>query len=48
MLTVALFLTAGMGIFQERVYKIYGKHPKESLFYNVSLISMMVLHSMSV
>ncbi|XP_048739866.2 UDP-xylose and UDP-N-acetylglucosamine transporter-like isoform X2 [Ostrea edulis] len=34
MLTVALFLTAGMGIIQERIYGEYGKHPKESLFYN--------------
>ncbi|XP_062572958.1 UDP-xylose and UDP-N-acetylglucosamine transporter-like [Saccostrea cucullata] len=34
MLTVALFLTAGMGILQEKIYGQYGKHPKESLFYN--------------
>ncbi|XP_022301739.2 UDP-xylose and UDP-N-acetylglucosamine transporter-like isoform X1 [Crassostrea virginica] len=34
MLTVALFLTAGMGIIQEKTYKQFGKHPKESLFYN--------------
>lgn len=35
MLTVALFLTAGMGIIQEKTYTQFGKHPKESLFYNV-------------
>lgn len=34
MLTVALFLTAGMGIIQEKTYTQFGKHPKESLFYN--------------
>uniref|UniRef100_K1QXP1 UDP-xylose and UDP-N-acetylglucosamine transporter n=1 Tax=Magallana gigas TaxID=29159 RepID=K1QXP1_MAGGI len=34
MLTVALFLTAGMGIIQEKTYSEFGKHPKESLFYN--------------
>lgn len=36
-LTAALFMTAGMGIYQERVYKQYGKHPKESLFFNHAL-----------
>lgn len=36
-LTGALFLTAGMGIYQEKIYAQYGKHPKESLFFNHAL-----------
>lgn len=35
MLTFALFLSAGMGIYQETVYATHGKHPAEALFYNV-------------
>lgn len=38
MLTFALLMSARMGIFQEMVYKQYGKHSKEALFYNVSVI----------
>jgi len=34
MLTFALFLSARMGIYQEVIYKRYGKHPKEALFYS--------------
>uniref|UniRef100_UPI00358E1EDA nucleotide sugar transporter SLC35B4 n=1 Tax=Myxine glutinosa TaxID=7769 RepID=UPI00358E1EDA len=34
MLTFALFMSAYMGIFQEILYKQYGKFPKEALFYN--------------
>uniref|UniRef100_A0A3P9HI71 Solute carrier family 35 member B4 n=1 Tax=Oryzias latipes TaxID=8090 RepID=A0A3P9HI71_ORYLA len=34
MLTFALLMSARMGIFQETLYKQYGKHPKEALFYN--------------
>ncbi|XP_028670254.1 UDP-xylose and UDP-N-acetylglucosamine transporter [Erpetoichthys calabaricus] len=34
MLTFALLLSARMGIFQETLYKKYGKHSKEALFYN--------------
>ncbi|KAM6937095.1 UDP-xylose and UDP-N-acetylglucosamine transporter [Xenentodon cancila] len=34
MLTFALVMSARMGIFQEMLYKQYGKHPKEALFYN--------------
>ncbi|CAL1595020.1 unnamed protein product [Knipowitschia caucasica] len=34
MLTFALLMSARMGIFQETLYKEYGKHPKEALFYN--------------
>lgn len=37
MLTFALLMSARMGIFQEIIYKQYGKHSKEALFYNVSL-----------
>lgn len=43
MLTVALFLTAGMGIIQEKTYGEFGKHPKESLFYNVRKRSFLLL-----
>ncbi|XP_061576996.1 UDP-xylose and UDP-N-acetylglucosamine transporter [Cololabis saira] len=34
MLTFALLMSARMGIFQEMLYKQYGKYPKEALFYN--------------
>ncbi|XP_068595681.1 UDP-xylose and UDP-N-acetylglucosamine transporter [Brachionichthys hirsutus] len=34
MLTFALLLSARMGIFQETLYKRFGKHSKEALFYN--------------
>ncbi|XP_041650478.1 UDP-xylose and UDP-N-acetylglucosamine transporter [Cheilinus undulatus] len=34
MLTFALLMSARMGIFQEMLYKQYGKHSKEALFYN--------------
>ncbi|XP_038667735.1 UDP-xylose and UDP-N-acetylglucosamine transporter isoform X1 [Scyliorhinus canicula] len=34
MLTFALFMSARMGLFQEMLYKQYGKHSKEALFYN--------------
>ncbi|TWW75878.1 UDP-xylose and UDP-N-acetylglucosamine transporter [Takifugu flavidus] len=34
MLTFALLMSARMGIFQETLYKEYGKHSKEALFYN--------------
>ncbi|XP_075064644.1 nucleotide sugar transporter SLC35B4 isoform X2 [Mixophyes fleayi] len=36
-LTLALLLSARMGIFQETLYKQYGKHSKEALFYNHAL-----------
>lgn len=29
-------MSARMGIFQETLYKQFGKHSKEALFYNVS------------
>lgn len=38
LLTVALFLSARMGIYQEVLYKRYGKYPKEALFYTVSIL----------
>ncbi|XP_059090190.1 UDP-xylose and UDP-N-acetylglucosamine transporter-like isoform X2 [Tigriopus californicus] len=34
MLTFALFMSARMGIYQEVIYKKFGKHPKEALFYS--------------
>jgi UDP-xylose/UDP-N-acetylglucosamine transporter B4 len=33
LLTLALFVSAGMGIYQEQLYKRYGKHPFEALYY---------------
>lgn len=33
LLTLALFVSARMGLYQEVLYKRYGKHPKEALFY---------------
>ncbi|CAG9817010.1 unnamed protein product [Phaedon cochleariae] len=33
LLTGALLLSAGMGIFQEQLYKRHGKHPQEALYY---------------
>jgi solute carrier family 35 (UDP-xylose/UDP-N-acetylglucosamine transporter), member B4 len=33
LLTVALFVSARMGIYQETLFKKYGKHPHEALFY---------------
>lgn len=48
MLTFALLMSARMGIFQEILYKEYGKHSKEALFYNVSrLLSLCGGHTQS-
>ncbi|EDW58589.1 UDP-xylose and UDP-N-acetylglucosamine transporter [Drosophila virilis] len=33
LLSIALLVTAYMGIYQEVIYKRYGKHPNEALFY---------------
>ncbi|XP_015120232.1 UDP-xylose and UDP-N-acetylglucosamine transporter [Diachasma alloeum] len=33
LLTVALFISARMGLYQEVLYVRYGKHPKEALYY---------------
>lgn len=38
LLTVALFVSARMGIYQEVLYKRYGKHPRESLYYTVCIV----------
>ena len=35
MLIFALIVSALMGIYQERLYATYGKHPEEALFYSV-------------
>lgn len=35
-LTLALLLSARMGIYQEKLYKEHGKHPYEALYYTVS------------
>ncbi|GAB1605046.1 UDP-xylose and UDP-N-acetylglucosamine transporter-like [Argonauta hians] len=37
MLLFALFMSARMGIFQETIYKKFGKHPTEALFFNHAL-----------
>jgi len=37
LLTFALFMSARMGIYQEVIYKKFGKHPKEALFYTHAL-----------
>lgn len=37
MLTFSLFLTATLGVLQERTYTKYGPHWKEGVFYTVSL-----------
>lgn len=42
LLTIALFISARMGIYQEVLYKRYGKHPREALYVTVSIT---VLHS---
>ncbi|KAK0182083.1 hypothetical protein PV327_000252 [Microctonus hyperodae] len=33
LLTIALFISARMGLYQEVLYKKYGKHPQEALYY---------------
>lgn len=33
LLTVALFISAGMGIYQEKLYARHGKHPYEALYF---------------
>jgi solute carrier family 35 (UDP-xylose/UDP-N-acetylglucosamine transporter), member B4 len=47
LLTVALFLSARMGIYQETLYKKYGKHPNEALFYThiIPLPGFLILYS---
>lgn len=42
LLTGALLLSAGMGIFQEQLYKNHGKHPEEALYYTVSIINILI------
>lgn len=34
LMAISLLLTARMGIFQETLFKKYGKHPEEALFYS--------------
>jgi UDP-xylose/UDP-N-acetylglucosamine transporter B4 len=38
MLTVALLISAGMGLVQEKLYRENGKHPDEALYYIVLMI----------
>lgn len=35
LLTIALFVSARMGIYQEVLHKKYGKNPREALYYTV-------------
>lgn len=35
LLTLALFISARMGIYQEVLYKRHGKHPREALYVTV-------------
>jgi UDP-xylose/UDP-N-acetylglucosamine transporter B4 len=37
LLTGALLLSARMGIYQESIYKKYGKYPEEALYYTVNI-----------
>lgn len=40
-------MSAGMGIFQEQLYKKHGKHPQEALYYTVRYFHMcklVILH----
>ncbi|RZL37160.1 MAG: Na+/H+ antiporter NhaA [Pedobacter sp.] len=39
--TMALFISARMGIYQEVLYKQHGKHPREALYVTVSQITML-------
>ncbi|KAG5312662.1 S35B4 protein, partial [Acromyrmex insinuator] len=39
LLTIALFVSARMGIYQEELHNRYGKNAREALYYTVSLIS---------
>jgi hypothetical protein len=43
MLTLALMLSAGMGLIQETLYKTHGKYPDEALYYNVKPIKLLIL-----
>ena len=38
LLTVALFLSARMGIYQEYLFSRYGKNPREALYYTVRIV----------
>jgi hypothetical protein len=44
MMTVALFLGAQMGVFQEGIFKKYGNYPKEALYYTVKKTSPNLKH----
>ncbi|PRD27050.1 UNVERIFIED_CONTAM: UDP-xylose and UDP-N-acetylglucosamine transporter [Trichonephila clavipes] len=37
LLSFSLLMSAGLGIYQEIIYKQYGKHPQEMLFYSHAL-----------
>jgi UDP-xylose/UDP-N-acetylglucosamine transporter B4 len=53
LMTISLFVSARMGLFQETMYKKHGKHPDEALFYThflplpafIPLIRNIIFHS---
>lgn len=42
LLTIALFVSARMGIYQEVLYSRYGKNAREALYYTVSISFLIV------
>lgn len=38
LLTIALFISARMGIYQETLFSRYGKNPREALYYTVCIL----------
>lgn len=46
LLTLALFVSARMGIYQEVLYKRYGKHANEALYYTVRISIIENIHGM--
>jgi len=44
LLLFTLFASSYMGVLQERLAARFGKHPRESLFYNVRVFYLVVKH----
>jgi UDP-xylose/UDP-N-acetylglucosamine transporter B4 len=38
LLTISLFISARLGIYQQILYSHYGKHPREALYYTVCIL----------
>jgi hypothetical protein len=47
MLTTALIVSSLLAIYQEEMYRDYGKHPREAMFYIVSLETLINRSSVS-